>query len=308
MRESPLLLVLGPTASGKSQVAFEIARAVGGEIVSGDAFAVYRGLDIGTAKPPREMREAVAHHLLDVADPAESFSAGRWAGDARAAIEGIRRRGRVPIVAGGSHFYLRALLEGLPGDAVVSPSLRAYLSSRCGAEENARRKRMLELLDPDYSETVREADTARLSRAIEVIYSTGRRVSERLRPHPSWAEGAEVLKIALQIPRQDIYTRIDRRVMEMWRAGWAREVEGLLERNVSTSASSFRAIGYREVASFLAGERSEEQTLAEISRKTRSLVKRQRTWLSSEPGVVAVAPEAAVDTASRWLRGGGAHE
>jgi tRNA dimethylallyltransferase len=298
----PLVLVLGPTASGKTATAFEIARAASGEIVSGDAFAVYRGLDIGTAKPSPAMRKAVPHHLIDVVNAPEPYSAGLWARDARESIERIEARGHVPVIAGGSHFYLRSLLDELPGEAVASPALRAYLASRSGPDENRFRKRALDLLDPSYSRKVPAGDTARLGRALEIVYATGRRVSDRTRPAPQWARRRRVLKIALQIPREGIYTRIDRRTMEMWRAGWPREVEGLLERNVPTTANCFRAIGYREIARYLAGGLSEEETLAEITKKTRRLVKRQRTWLASEPDVVFVAPETAVESALRWIR------
>jgi tRNA dimethylallyltransferase len=294
--------VLGPTASGKSLAAFEIARAVSGEIVSGDAFAVYRGLDIGTSKPSREMRDSVPHHLIDVADPAESYSAGLWASESRTAVEQIEGRQRIPIIAGGSHFYLRALLQELPGEAVSFPALRAYLASRTGGSENRLRKRALDLLDPSYSAKISSGDTARLSRAIEILYSTGRRVSQRARPVIRWAANRRILKIALQISREDLYTRIDRRVMEMWRAGWPREVEGLLARNVPITANCFRAIGYREIARFLAAERSEEETLASIVTRTRLLAKRQKTWLASEPDVAFVRPENAVESAIQWIR------
>ena len=298
----PLVLVLGPTASGKTAAAFEIALAAAGEVVSGDAFAVYRGLDVGTAKPSLAMRRAVPHHLIDVREPGEPYSAGRWAADAREAVERIEARGRVPVIAGGSHFYLRALLEELPGGAVANPELRSYLASRSGPDENRIRKRALDLLDPEYSRGVPPGDTSRLSRGLEIVYATGRRVSERPRPAPEWARRRRILKIALQISREDIYTRIDRRTMEMWRAGWPREVEGLLEQNVPTTANGFRAIGYREIARFLAGAASEEETLVEITRKTRLLVKRQKTWLASEPDVVFVPPENAVERALRWIR------
>ena len=297
----PWILVLGPTASGKTEAAFGIARAVSGEVVSGDAFAVYRGLDVGTAKPTREMRRAVPHHLIDVADPGEPYSAGRWAREAREAIGGIESRGRVPVIAGGSHFYLRALLGELPGEAVAFPGLRAYFAARSGAEENRSRKRALDLLDPVYSLRVPEGDTNRLSRALEIVYSTGHRVSERRPPAPRPGGERRILKIALQISREDLYTRIDRRTMEMWRAGWPREVEGLLERNVPVSANSFRAIGYRETARFLAGGASESDTLAEIARRTRLLVKRQKTWLASEPDVVFVPPGLAVESVLQWI-------
>ncbi|MGH9442859.1 MAG: tRNA (adenosine(37)-N6)-dimethylallyltransferase MiaA [Thermoanaerobaculia bacterium] len=301
MTLSPVVLVLGPTASGKSAAAFEIARAMSGEIVSGDAFAVYRGLDIGTAKPPEAWRREVPHHLIDVVDASEPYSAGKWAFQARAAVMEIEARRRLPVIAGGSHFYLRSLLGELPGAAVAFPGLRSYFTARQGPEENGRRKRALDLLDPSYSRTVPAGDTSRLERALEIVFSTGRRVSERQRPPAAFSGQRRWLKIALQIPREAIYTRIDRRIMEMWRAGWPREVEGLLRRNVPITASCFRAIGYREIARFLSGGKTEEETLAEITKKTRHLVKRQKTWLASEPGVVFLPPEDAVESARRWI-------
>lgn len=297
MKGRPVVFLLGPTASGKSAAAADLARALSGEIVSGDAFAVYRGLDIGTAKPPPAVRNEVRHHLIDIVDPSEPYSAGRWAEDARRAVNDIESRGRVPIVAGGSHFYLRCLLEGLPGEATPSPELRSYLGSRESPADLRMRRRALELMDPEYAETIAGADRARLGRGLEIIYSTGRRVSERARLRAPWAEDRRIVKIALQIPREHLYTRIDRRIVEMWSAGWPGEVEGLLNQSVPTTANCFRAIGYREIAEFLSGNCSEEETRAQIARKTRALVKRQRTWLASESDLLSVAPEDAVRTA-----------
>jgi tRNA dimethylallyltransferase len=298
-----MVLVLGPTASGKSEAALQIAKRVGGEIVSGDAFAVYRGLDIGTAKPPAEWRSAVPHHLLDIADPREPFSAGEWAGRARKAVEEIEARGRVPVVAGGSHFYVRALLSRLPGEAVKSSALREYLSARRGAEARRNRKRILDLLDPEYAALVPVGDTARLNRAVEILFTTGARVSERTSPPENWASRRRVLKIALQISGEDLYTRIQVRLRKMWDAGWPREVERLLAAGVPRGANCFRAIGYSEVADFVDGKIERAAALEKISLRTRALVKRQKTWLGREPRLSWYSLEEAVEAAVAFCGG-----
>jgi tRNA dimethylallyltransferase len=298
----PVVLVLGPTATGKSDLAAAIARDSGGEIVSADAFAVYRGLDIGTAKPSPEIRAEIRHHLIDVASPEEPYSAGRWAAEARRAIEEIEKRGRVPIVAGGSHFYVRALLSGLPGDAISAPALRAHLASGWTEAARRSRKRMLDVLDPRYGKGVPAGDTARLSRALEIIFSTGRRVSDRGPAEPG-LPGRSLLKLALLFPRQDIYTRVQRRVRAMWNAGWPREVEELLAAGVPPDAPAFRAIGYGELARRAEGSLSDEEALARIVARTRALAKRQATWLASEPDLEVLDFESARRRAAAFLAG-----
>ena len=281
MSARPLILILGPTGTGKSEAAAGIARAVGGEIVSADAFAVYRGLDIGTAKPSPVLRAEIPHHLIDVAAPDEPYSAGRWAEAARRTITEIEARGRIPIVAGGSHFYIRALISGLPGEEVVFPAIRAHLASGWTEPVRRARKRMLDVLDPAYGARVPAADTARLSRALEIVFSTGRRVSERSLSIGGLADH-RLLKLALQFPRQAIYTRVHRRVTAMWHSGWPREVEELLAAGVPVTAPAFRAIGYRELAARAAGQLSDDAALARILSRTKALAKRQTTWLASE--------------------------
>jgi tRNA dimethylallyltransferase len=295
-----MILLLGPTATGKSDVAAAIARELDGEIVSADAFAVYRGLDIGTAKPSRELRNAIPHHLIDVADPVESYSAGRWAGAAREAVAGIDARGRFPVVVGGSHFYVRSLVEGLPGGEVVSPGLRAYLRGPWDDSVRRSRKRMVDVLDPAYGVGVPAGDTARIGRALEVVFSTGKRVSER-RLGPGLGS-RRLLKLALQIRREGIYTRVEERVSAMWQSGWPREVEELLAAGVPETAPAFRAIGYRELADLAAGRLSDSEAFSRIISRTRALVKRQTTWLASEPGLEWVDPEGAVRRAAAFLR------
>jgi tRNA dimethylallyltransferase len=290
-----VLLILGPTASGKSEVASEVARRGGGEIVSGDAFAVYRGFDIGTAKPSLRERREIPHHLIDVAEPDEPFSAGRWSREARRAVEEIDERGRLPVVAGGSHFYLRALLGHLPEGEVVNRPLRDYLAMPRLTREQ--RKRWIEILDPHYAVKVPLGDTARQSRALEILFTTGRRVSERLPAGPGWASRRRVVKISLQISPPDLYTRIQMRIRTMWDSGWPDEVQALLRRGVPLTANAFRAIGYREVAGYLAGDLSESEAIGQIERRTRSLARRQRTWLASEPDLLEASRESAAELA-----------
>jgi len=289
----PVVLVLGPTASGKSEAALAIARAVGGEIVSGDAFAVYRGFDIGTAKPGPAARREIPHHLLDVADPAESYSAGRWALEARSVVEQIESRGAVPVVAGGSHFYIRALLGHLPGGAAADPLLREYLSQGSGRVSTVWASRVLGLLDPEYAARIGALDRKRIARAIEIMFTTGRRVSDREKGHQEWASERRWLKIVLQISRGDIYTRVRERILKMFDTGWPEEVAGLLAAGVPLTANAFRAIGYREVAELLSGGITRDEAVDRIARRTRNFVRRQATWLAREPGIcVADAAEA----------------
>ena len=300
MTATPVIFLLGATATGKSAAAAAIARELGGEIVSADAFAVYRGLDIGTAKPSRELRAEIPHHLIDVADPIEPYSAGRWASAAREAIAAIDARGRVPIVAGGSHFYVRALVAGLPGSEVASPELRRYFHEPWSAAERRSRKRMVDVLDPGYGAGVPAGDTARIGRALEVVFSTGRRVSER-RLGPGLGN-RRLLKLALQFTREGIYTRVEERVSAMWQSGWPREVEELLAAGVPDTAPAFRAIGYRELADRAAGRLSDAEAFSRIVSRTRALAKRQSTWLASEPGLEFVDPENAPRRAAAFLR------
>jgi tRNA dimethylallyltransferase len=235
-----------------------------------------------------------------VADPVEPYSAGRWAGAAREAIAAIDERGRVPVVAGGSHFYVRALVEGLPGSEVASPGLRRYFHGAWSEDDRRSRKRMIDVLDPGYAAGVPAGDTARIGRALEIVFSTGRRVSER-RFGPG-LENRRLLRLALQFTREGIYTRVEERVSAMWQSGWPREVEDLLAAGVPETAPAFRAIGYRELADRAAGRLSDAEAFSRIASRTRALVKRQATWLASEPALEFVDPADAVRRAVSFLR------
>lgn len=292
-RRPPLLVVLGPTGSGKSELAHRVARLRGGEVVSADAFAVYRGLDAGTAKPPPEWRREVAYHLIDVADPSEEYSAGRWQKEARALVEQISARGRLPIVCGGSGFYIQALLEGLPPGEAKDATLRRALS-RWGSRRPEAARRLLEISDPDAAARIAPGNLRYVLRALEILLVTGRRPSERLRVADRWATRWRVVKVGVRREPADLYARIVDRVRDMLASGWEEEVRGLRARGISRETNAFGAIGYRELSeAILSGDADRLETERKIITATRQLARRQATWLRRERDVDWLSPETA---------------
>jgi tRNA dimethylallyltransferase len=288
-----LLVILGPTASGKSDVAHQVALQRNGEIVSADAFAVYRGLDAGTAKPSRDRRAEIPYYGVDVASPRETYSAGRWAREARAWIDDIHRRGRLPIVCGGSGFYISALLEGLPEGDEVDPALRAALAA-WGRPRPKTAHRFLELNDPVSARRIPPANLRYTLRALEILLTTGVRASERPLPGGGWTARWRLVKIGLRPAREDLYARIATRVAWMLDAGWANEVRRLLEEGVPVDSQAFAAIGYREVVEWVRGQADRAETEERIVAATRQLARRQRTWFARESGVEWVPPDLAL--------------
>ncbi len=303
-----LLVVLGPTGSGKSDLAHAVARAREGEIVSADAFAVYRGFDIGTAKPSAALRAEIPYHLIDVADWREHYSAGRWAKDARAAIAEIARRGRLPIVCGGSGFYLEALLEGLPPGEAADPALRIALAD-WARDRPARAHRFLEVNDPISARRIPPANLRYTLRALEILLATGSRPSERARPGGGWLARWRVVKIGLSPAREDLYATIGARVAQMLDSGWADEVRRLLEEGARLDSNAFQAIGYREIADWVEGRADRAATQERIVASTRQLARKQRTWFARERDVEWVSPAVALDLAlARLSEGAGEKE
>ncbi len=281
----PILAIVGATATGKSELAMELAAELGGEIVSADSLQVYRGLDLGTAKPSAADRARVPHHLVDILEPDELYSAGEFARRARAAIVEITMRGRVPIVVGGSGLYLRALLRGLsplpPGD----PEVRAALRARLEAEGLPALREELVRIDPRTAARLAAGDTQRVLRALEVECVTGRPLSAWLDEQPFGIQAIAAVQIGLTLPRSILYDRIAGRVVWMLEAGWLGEVAGLLQHGLSPRLPAFQAIGYRQLVRHLEGDGSLEQAIAEIVRETRRFAKRQETWFRKEPDV-----------------------
>jgi tRNA dimethylallyltransferase len=288
-----LLVIFGPTASGKSELAHRIARERNGEIVSADAFAVYRGLDVGTAKPGHRQREEVRYHLIDVADPREPYSAGRWAADARGAIEGIAARGRLPIVCGGSGFYIDALLKGLPGEEARDGELRRALAA-WGKERPREAHRLLALNDPASASKISVANLRYTLRALEVLLLTGRPASSRRAAAPDLLSRFRVVRVGLRPSREELHARIAARVREMLESGWGEEVRRLLGGGVSLEANAFQAIGYREVADLVAGKSDRAEVEERIVAATRQLAKRQATWFAREREASWLEPGAAL--------------
>jgi len=284
---APLLVViLGPTASGKSALAIELTRQFAGEIVSCDSVAVYRHLEIGTAKPTPEQRALVPHHLLDVAEPNEPFTAGEYARQARSTIADIAARGRLPLVVGGTGLYLRALLEGLFPGPQRSDELRQRLRARAAERGSPYLHRLLRRRDAVAAANIHPNDTPKLIRAIEVCIAARRPLSEL------WSErgrqpleGFRVLRIGLNPPREKLYERINRRALQMFDAGLVEETKALLERYGPNPPAPLGSPGYKQAAQFLRGELRREQAIAAAQQAHRNFAKRQMTWFRREPEV-----------------------
>ncbi len=296
-----VIAVLGPTATGKSAFAMALAadlaeRGLTVELISADALQAYRGLSIGTAKPGPRERTRVRHHLIDVIEPHRAFSAGEFARRAALAVEEIEARGALPILVGGSGFYLRALFEGLapvpPVGADVREALRADLRSRglCTLFQELRR------VDPESAEALDPGDSQRVLRALEVVRATGRPLSEWQRRGTEGRLERRLLKVGLTLPRTVLYDAVEERAGRMLERGWLAEVERLRDSFLPEHARgrggcslgelpAFQAIGYRQLADHLDGNLTLEQALEETVRATRRYAKRQETWFRKEPQV-----------------------
>jgi tRNA dimethylallyltransferase len=307
-----LLVVLGPTGSGKSALALALGRALGGEIIGCDAVQVYRGFDVGTAKPTPADRASVPHHLVDSVDPAADCSLADWVRAAERAVEEIHARGRVAIVAGGTGLYLRGLLRGVLPAPPRDAALRARLVRIAARRGPARLHRWLARRDPASAARLAPADTQRVVRALELALG-GPSWSDRLAAAGTWAAGSEryaSVKIGLDLGRGSLAQLLDARVARFFEAGLVAEVQGLLRAGLPPTANAFKAIGYREVLRALAGDGDLALALSRAQQATRRYAKRQRTWFRSEPGVLwldAAAPaESLLDAALRaWREEGG---
>ncbi len=280
----PVVTLVGATATGKSALAIWLAERLDGEIVNADALQVYRGLDIGTAKPDAAERQRVPHHLLDILEPDQPFSAGEFARRARRAIAGIHARGRLPLVVGGSGLYQRALFEGMSAIPEIDPAVREELRQRHAAGGRELLRAELERLDPATAARLAAGDTQRLLRALEVARATGRPLSAWLAEPPT-RPPFEPVGIGLTLPRALLYDRVSFRVERMLAEGWVAEVQQLLDRGISPSSPAFQAIGYRQLAGHLGGEMTLEEAAASIVQATRRYAKRQLTWFRRTAGI-----------------------
>ena len=284
-----ILVIAGPTASGKSDLAVDLAEQFEGEIICADSLTVYQGLDIGSAKPTHEQRRRVPHHLLDIRPPDQPFTAADFRQEAGQAITDILRRGRCPIVAGGSGLYLRVLLRGLAAAPGEDPVLRQQLKQRAEQEGTAALFEELRTIDPQAASRCHPNNLVRILRALEVWYSSGKTLSQFQAQHAFKDTPYDPLFLALDPPRDELYRRIDQRVTAMLEAGLVAEVQALLQAGIPADTKPLQAIGYKEVVAHLHGELPFASMAELIRLNTRHLAKRQMTWLHREPDVRWVA-------------------
>ncbi len=288
-KRPPVVVVTGPTASGKSALALEIALRFDGEIVNADSMQVFRFMDIGTAKPSLEDRLRVPHHLFDVVDPDQPYSAGRYAQDARAAAAAIHARGRLVVLVGGTGLYIRAFLDGLIETGQATPGLRARLESehaRAVAEgDPARLHRRLRQLDADAADEIHPNDARRTIRALEILEQSGRPASRLREAHGFRDRPFRVLHLCIDPGREALNERIAARAEAMIAAGLLREVRDLRERGYGPELKPMQAIGYRHLQPVVDGADTLVNALAAIQADTRQFARRQRTWIRAVPGV-----------------------
>jgi tRNA dimethylallyltransferase len=283
---APMIVVVGPTASGKSTLAVWLAEKFGGEVVACDSTQLYRGFDIGTAKTTPAERRGIPHHLLDVLDPGEPSTAGGYRQMALHVLDDLRRRGRVPILTVGTGLYLRALVDGLADLPQRSEDLRERLRQNRLSHPPRHLHRVLQRLDPESAEKISPGDEQKLIRAIEICLLAKRPLSEVHRSGRSPLRGWRTLKIGLNPPREALYARIHARTTAMLANGWLDEVRTVLAAGALDTSKPFEFIGYRELRSVVRGEMKLEDARAAIHQSTRRYAKRQLTWFRREPDVL----------------------
>jgi tRNA dimethylallyltransferase len=304
-RPSPrIILVAGPTASGKTALAIDLARRLGGEIVNADSQQVYRGLDVGTAKPTAAERAAVPHHLLDIVEPGEGMDAARWQALADAAIADIAARGRVPLVVGGTGLYLRTLLRGVAEAPGRDPALRARLEAEAAREGRPALHARLAEVDPAAAATIGPNDLVRIVRALEIA-AAGRTQSEVFAAHGHREARYPARLLALDPPRAELHARIEARVPRLFESGLVEEARALLARGGALPAKL--PIGYAEAAEVARGAVDLAQAIRRVQVAHRRYARRQVVWLRRERGVAWLRPPVNADALaaelSKWLAG-----
>lgn len=283
-----ILVVTGPTATGKTALSVELAKKLGGEIVSADSMQIYRGMDIGTAKVTKAEMQNIPHHMIDIADPSEDYSVSRYVEEADAAVRGILSRGRLPIVAGGTNLYIDSLIAGLDfaekaEDAALRESLNKQYDDMGG-------EAMLEHLrgfDPERAAKLHPADKRRIVRAVEIYLLTGETITRHDEETKKRPKRYDAVKIALTFAdRAVLYDRINARVDKMVSDGLFDEVKGLLDSGLSPACTSMQAIGYKEPAAYFRGEMSKDEAIELIKLSSRRYAKRQLTWLRRDTTVL----------------------
>lgn len=286
-----ILTILGPTASGKTKVSLEIADKINGEIISADSRQVYRYMDIGTAKPNLEERKRIPHHLIDIIEPDEYFSAADYSTRARKAIKEIVSRGKEPIVVGGSGLYLRALFKGFFKGTGRDEKFRQKQKEKADKFGIETLYQELKEKDPEATEKIGPHNLARIIRALEVYELSGQRISDLQKKGEYPSKEFDFIKIGLKIDRGKLYQGIDQRVEDMISSGLVDEVESLKAKGYNSSLAPLRTFGYKEILQYLNGEISLDEAKEKIKLNTRHFAKRQLTWFKKEEGIIWIEVE-----------------
>ncbi len=282
---APLVVIIGPTASGKSSLAIWLAERLNGEVLVCDSTQVYKYFDIGTAKVPLSEQSGIAHHLVDLCEPEQIFTAGEYRRRALQVLDEVTQRKKLPILTAGTGLYLRALLEGLSDAPERSEELRARLREKAGRRGPEHLHRILTRLDPGSASRIGPRDTQKVIRAIEMRILAKKSVDEIHVEGRRSLEGYAVRKIGLSPPRDALYATIEKRTESMIRDGWLDEINRLTSKGIATDAKPFQFIGYPELRAHLKGQLTMESAVQKIQQATRQFAKRQLTWFRKEPAV-----------------------
>ncbi len=296
-----IITICGPTGIGKTGFAIALAKRFNGEIIGADSMQIYKFLDIGTAKPDADELAQAVHHLVDFLDPKEEFDAGKFAKMADAAIEDITSRGKLPIVAGGTGLYIRALIHGLFRANPICEETLTHLNREWEEKGSEVLHDRLKVCDPEAAARIHPNDGFRIVRALEVFQTTGVPISSRQQNHDFGDERYRSLTLGLEMDRDRLYDRINRRVDIMLDQGLLNEVNTLVEKGYSLNLKSMQSIGYRHMGMFMQGEVDWEEAVRLLKRDTRRYAKRQFTWFRKEPGLIWVSPKD-IDHAARLVK------
>lgn len=285
LKKIPLVIILGPTAVGKSELALELAQKFSFEIINADSMQLYRGMDIGSAKPSLKERSLVTHHLIDIKDPDEEFSAAQFKNEARNIIFSLIQEGKWALVVGGTGFYLKALIKGLFPAPSADLKLRRKLREKGEAKGKWYLYQELEKVDPEAASKIHPNDDFRIIRALEVFYLTGKPISQQQKKHQFKHSPFIVLKIGLMRDRKEIYHRIEQRVDKMIKSGLVEEVKQLSKRGYPLTIKPFQSLGYKQILNYLQGDLSLDEAVSLIKRNTKRYAKRQLTWFRKDPEI-----------------------
>jgi len=286
-----LIVIGGPTASGKSSLAVKLAQHFDGEVVNADSMQVYRHMDVGTAKPSVEEKEGIAHHLLDVVDPDEDFNAAIYRTMAVPQLKEIASRKKLCFIVGGTGLYIKTLLGGIIDCPPSSPALREEIREECDKYGSDALHHRLKMLDPESALKIHPHDSLRIIRALEIIHLTHERPSSLMRKHGFRGGPFRALKICLQIDREHLYHRINGRCLLMVESGLVGETESLLNKGYSPSLKPLKSLGYRHMIKYLQGDWDLEEAVIRLQADTRRYAKRQLTWFRADPEVLWMIPE-----------------